>query len=165
MMDEPLAFLLTWTCYGTWLPGDSRGWTARNAGQQSPNERLREFVVRNMNESETTLSQASRTLVEATIAAHCEIRGWKLWAVNARTNHVHVVVTANANPDVVMQQFKAWCTRKLKVANNDQVRASWWTRSGSTRYLNTESDLQSAIEYVLNAQDKKHLDHPKTSRD
>ena len=24
-MDYPFALLTTWTCYGTWLPGDSRG--------------------------------------------------------------------------------------------------------------------------------------------
>jgi hypothetical protein len=23
--DEPLAYFLTWTTYGTWLPGDERG--------------------------------------------------------------------------------------------------------------------------------------------
>ena len=25
-MQPPLAYFLTWTTYGTWLPGDERGW-------------------------------------------------------------------------------------------------------------------------------------------
>jgi hypothetical protein len=25
-MPEALAYFLTWTTYGTWLPGDERGW-------------------------------------------------------------------------------------------------------------------------------------------
>lgn len=25
-MSEPLAYFITWTTYGTWLPGDPRGW-------------------------------------------------------------------------------------------------------------------------------------------
>jgi hypothetical protein len=29
-MSEPLAYFLTWTTYGTWLPGDSRGWVNRH---------------------------------------------------------------------------------------------------------------------------------------
>ena len=29
-MDEPLAYFLTWTTYGTWLPGDGRGWVEKN---------------------------------------------------------------------------------------------------------------------------------------
>jgi hypothetical protein len=37
-----------------------------------------------------------------------------LHAVNCRSNHVHVVVTANRDPDEVREQFKAWCTRRLK---------------------------------------------------
>ena len=28
-MPEPLAYYLTWTTYGTWLPGDERGWVWR----------------------------------------------------------------------------------------------------------------------------------------
>jgi hypothetical protein len=28
-MDEPLAYFLTWTAYGSWLPGDERGWVAK----------------------------------------------------------------------------------------------------------------------------------------
>jgi hypothetical protein len=28
-MNEPLAYYLTWTTYGTWLPGDERGWVAK----------------------------------------------------------------------------------------------------------------------------------------
>ncbi len=30
-MSEPLAYLLTWTCYGTWLHGDRRGGGRRGA--------------------------------------------------------------------------------------------------------------------------------------
>ena len=26
---EPLAYFLTWTTYGTWLPGDERGWNRK----------------------------------------------------------------------------------------------------------------------------------------
>jgi hypothetical protein len=28
-MDEPLAYFLTWTTYGSWLPGDERGWVEK----------------------------------------------------------------------------------------------------------------------------------------
>lgn len=35
-MPDPLAFFLTWTTYGTWLPGDERGWVAKGKGFQGP---------------------------------------------------------------------------------------------------------------------------------
>jgi hypothetical protein len=34
-MADPLAYFLTWTTYGTWLPGDERGWVER-PGQFRP---------------------------------------------------------------------------------------------------------------------------------
>src|SRR5215831_3239926 len=113
-MSEPLAFFLTWTTYGTWLPGDERGWVERGRGFQLPDPiRKREAEAR-MTEDACLLDQDQRLVVEKTIADHCRIRGWKLHIVNCRTNHVHVVVTANRDPDDVHDQIKAWCTRRLK---------------------------------------------------
>ena len=34
--DHPLAYFLTWPTYGTWLPGDERGWTAYHGGWRLP---------------------------------------------------------------------------------------------------------------------------------
>ena len=50
--DEPLAYFITWTTYGTWLPGDSRGWWQRGDGElHSPNELFREMAVSAMKET------------------------------------------------------------------------------------------------------------------
>ena len=35
-MPEPLAFFLTWPTYGTWLPGDERGWVKYGQGWPLP---------------------------------------------------------------------------------------------------------------------------------
>lgn len=35
-MTDPLTYFITWTTYGTWLPGDVRGWRKTNAGPQLP---------------------------------------------------------------------------------------------------------------------------------
>jgi hypothetical protein len=34
--DEPLAYFLTWTTYGSWLPGDQRGWVAKPGQFRAP---------------------------------------------------------------------------------------------------------------------------------
>ena len=82
---------------------------------------------------------------------HCEIRRWSLHAVNARSNHVHVVVTADAEPAKVMDQFKAWSSRRLN-ERTEQAPERWWTRHGSTKWINDEGYLQNAIRYVLEGQ-------------
>jgi len=43
MPDEPFALLITWTCYGTWLPGDRRGYgsnTRRKDGKYDPKQNI-----------------------------------------------------------------------------------------------------------------------------
>ena len=112
---DPLAYFLTWSTYGTWLPGDERGWIEYRRGWQLPDSTRKLEAEAQMTEDACVLTAEQRQIVEATIAEHCRIRNWMLHAVNCRSNHLHVVVTAPGyHPDVVREQFKAWCTRKLK---------------------------------------------------
>src|SRR5262245_48578581 len=113
-MPEPLAYFLTWATYGTWLPGDERGWVKYGYGWQLPDPIRKLEAEARMTEEACILDPEQRRLVENTIANHCRIRGWQLHAVNCRTNHLHVVVSAARDADTVREQFKAWCTRKLK---------------------------------------------------
>ncbi|MGP0065272.1 MAG: hypothetical protein ACLQGP_16930 [Isosphaeraceae bacterium] len=120
-----------------------------------------------MTEDACRLDHEQRQLVETTVADHCRIRGWTLYAVNCRSNHVHVVVAANRDPDEIREQFKAWCTRRLKSlererrgptsvnpARNESIRENWWTERGSGVYINDEEGLEAVIHYVCEAQDR-----------
>jgi hypothetical protein len=156
--SEPLAYFLTWTTYGTWLPGDDRGWRRKGEPQVQPaNPFLVEMARARMTEQEFTLSHEHRRLVEQTIRRHCERRHWTLHAVNARTNHVHVVVTAvGYHPKTVRDQFKAWCTRALKEAGG--ARSQFWTEGGRCDWINVEAGLESVVTYVLDVQERKDRD-------
>jgi REP element-mobilizing transposase RayT len=148
----PLGYFITWTAYGTWLPGDARGWVARGKPWvQEPDASREEEARRIMSSDVVSLTPEQRQVIEETVRSHCAVRGWLLHAVNARTTHVHVVVTANNNrPDKVMDQLKSWCSRRL----NEQVgeKRRWWTYHGSTKWINDEEYLASAIQYVLERQ-------------
>src|SRR5262247_2784418 len=91
-MPDPLAYYLTWTTYGTWLPGDDRGWVKRGKGFQFPDPIAKLEAQARMTEDACRLDPEQRKMVELTIADHCRIRGWELHARNCRSNHVHVVV-------------------------------------------------------------------------
>ncbi len=155
---EPLAYFLTWTTYGSWLPGDERGWVDKPGQRCEPDAARRRQAHERMTEPESVLSEAQRRVVEQTIADPCRIRNWHLHAVSCRTQHVHVVVTApGKRPDDVMDQFKAWCTRRLKehqiaalkpeaqAKDNAKVRQNWWTQRASKRQLFTEASFEAAI--------------------
>ena len=156
MHDPPVAFFLTWTTYGSWLPGDDRWWTESYRGKHPPNFQLRKQSQSRMTESALTLAPDQRILVATTIAEHCTFRSLHLWTRNVGTNHVHVVVTSAEHPDKIVGQFKAWCTRKLKeLASHEQagyVREKWWTEGASTIYLNDQEDLEGAVIYVRDCQ-------------
>jgi REP element-mobilizing transposase RayT len=152
-MGKPLGHFITWTTYGTWLHGDRRGSVDRDHRQRGeeflPHNKGRRTYARSiMKESPLILSPKQRRVVEQAIAGVCAYREWELLAVNCRTNHVHVVV---AGPDMsgeqVMRQFKAYATRALREILNLK-RQRIWTEGGSTRYLNHESALYSAVEYT-----------------
>jgi REP element-mobilizing transposase RayT len=167
-MPDPLAYFLIWTTYGTWLPGDERGWVLYRRGMRLPDPILEREAAARMTEDACRLDQEQRRLVETTIADHCRVRGWTLYAVNCRSNHVHAVVAANRHPDEIREQFKAWCTRRLKAmeeerqrttsariipGNGKTVRRNWWAERGSGFYINDDEGLERVVYYVLEAQD------------
>lgn len=160
MHDDPIGYFLTWTCYGTWLPGDERGWTRWRKGMAVAQPLLAQWCQARMVEEPVVLDERQRLLVHDAIERHCRVRSWSLHAVNCRSNHCHVVVTArDYEGEQVRDQFKAWCTRGLKdderprVAPGSEVRKNWWTRKGSVRYVFDEESLEAAIEYTKEAQE------------
>jgi len=155
---------MTWRAYGSWLPGDERGWKKKGECEwQSPDLLFQEMAESAMSESAFRLDRKDRSIVEATVQRHCSIRHWDLHAVDARTNHVHIVLTAPSyKPETVRNQLKAWCTRKLKAIH--PTRKNFWAEGGSRRWLNTREDLDKAIKYVNDAQDRKGKEEIQTRR-
>ena len=72
-MPDPLAFFLTWTTYGTWLPGDERGWVWKGKGFQLPEPDKERAARERMTEPPCTLDDQQRHVVEETITEHCRI--------------------------------------------------------------------------------------------
>ena len=149
-INVPLGYLITFRAYGTWLHGDKRGSVDRfNNLYGSPrlphNERWREYNQQVLCHPPVKLSSEQRHVVEAGIRETCEIRQWDLWALNARTNHIHTVVSANCKPEMVLIALKANATRKLREAGFWHCSASPWAERGSKKYLWTKKDLNDAI--------------------
>jgi len=101
------------------------------------------------------LNPADRGTVEAACRTHCDHRGWDLLAVNARTNHVHVVVAAVASPQTVRDQLKANCTGALRKQKTALVARRTWTKGGDCEILDNDDDIEAAVIYTIDAQDRK----------
>jgi REP element-mobilizing transposase RayT len=92
------------------------------------------------------------SVVESVIQSVCSIRGYGLSAINVRTNHAHLVVSAAAPPNPIMGAFKANGTRELRNAYLVEPDQRIWSRGGSTRYLWKPQNVERAIEYTLHGQ-------------
>jgi REP element-mobilizing transposase RayT len=155
MSNEPIGWFLTWTTYGTWLPGDDRGWVLRGRGERPADPVLVRTSAARMTESACRLSPEQRAAVESQIAETRHVRGWTLHAVNCCTNHVHVVLSAprETAPPSIRETLKAWTTRRLR--GMDSARRQWWTERGSLRPLYDHEALAAAILYTRDGQDHR----------
>ena len=152
-MSDIVGVFITWTTYGTWLPGDARGWRSRTAGHQLAKPELEEMAFNKLKSEPVLLKPHDRVTVESACRDHCQFRGWVLHAVNARSNHVHVVVSGYLKAQLIRDQLKANCTRALRLQSQPLVRERTWAKGGDCEILFNDDDLANAIDYVLNAQD------------
>ena len=154
----PLAYLITFRCYGTWVHGDQRGSMDRRghniygAPRLAPNQKLEQADIEELKYPPVTLNAAQRDAVESAIGEVCKHRGFRLDAVNVRTNHVHAVVAAGCKPEAVMNAFKSYATRNLRERGLMSPDVKPWVRHGSTRYLWRPGQVEKAIDYVLHGQ-------------
>ena len=155
---EPLAYLITFRSYGTWLHGEERGSIDRRnyhrygTPDMPANKKLLNDERSELKNRAILLNRAQRQLTELAIREVCEHRGYVLHAVNVRTNHMHSVVSASCKPERVVDSFKAYATRKLREEDLLSRDVKPWARHGSTPYLWTEEEVQRAIDYVVNGQ-------------
>ena len=149
----PLAYLITFRAYGTWLHGDSRGSVDRfhnryGSPMIAPNTRWQQYNQGQLKRPPVKLNKRRRNAIREAIREVCGIRQWKLWTFNIRTNHVHSVVSAKCDPEIVLNAFKANATRQMRETGCWQSGFTPWVKKGSKRWLWTEQQLIAAIVYV-----------------
>ncbi len=170
-MTEPLNFIavdryrfLTWTTYGTWLPGDERGFVGivpDESGQivnhnrfgtppARPNQPLRQSAERSLKSPPIVLNLEQARSLLAQFQETAQIRGWRLIAVGIMHTHLHVVtgVSGDPDPEKVLGDFKAYGSRCLNQRWGKPSSDTWWTTKGSKRNLDGERSVEAVIHYI-----------------
>jgi REP element-mobilizing transposase RayT len=105
-----------------------------------------------MDQAPYFLDRLGRATVLEALRQVCLHRGWTLLAAYVRTNHVHVVVGADVQPEKVMNDFKSYSSRSLNRLGSDDTNRKHWARHGSTRWLWKDENVRAAIRYVIEEQ-------------
>jgi REP element-mobilizing transposase RayT len=149
-----MTYLITFACYGCHLHGNGSG--SVDPTHNVPGTPILEedaaraaWEEQRMDQPAYHLDQIRRNAILEAIQEVCGHRGWRLLAAHVRSNHVHTVVEAEAEPERVMQGFKAYASRRLNGMSLDQPNRKRWARHGSTRWLWKPQHVSAAIEYVV----------------
>ena len=154
----PKAYFISFRGYGTWLHGDRRLSMDRNnfnrfgQGKIPANADLEQKELSNLKNMPIAFNREMREVIQQALYEVCNFRKYHLVAVNVRTNHVHAVVNANEKPELIMNSFKSYATRRLRELKCVSPATKIWSRHGSTRYLWTELQVSAAVDYVINGQ-------------
>ncbi len=118
----------------------------------SPNKNLKSYEKSLLKDPPVKLNTQQRKTVENAIRKVCVYRGYRLFAIQVRTNHAHIVVASKAKPEFIMNSFKSYATRGLREKELISKIQKVWSRHGSTKYLWTEKHIEIAVDYVVNGQ-------------
>jgi REP element-mobilizing transposase RayT len=163
---KDFALLLTWTCYGNWLPGDARGYVSNTRNKQGGFEPLQNIpgtpvavnnrdsreLARNLQQyAAVRLTQVQAALAADSFIATAISRDWIIRRGAVMANHVHLVVMECPNKaSDVRRAFKGVSQAQLSRHAGENRR--WWTQGGSDRYLNDLNAIEAAILYVAEQQ-------------
>jgi REP element-mobilizing transposase RayT len=157
-------WLLTWTTYGTWPPGEDRGFVSNVRVGPGPEVRhntpgtpldqampaLKAAAQARMKGEPVALTPEQAAEIVAQILETADHRGWTVLAVAVMWNHVHVVVGVAGDPDPadLLRDFKSYAARRLNKTWGKPPGGTWWTESASRRILRGDGAVPAAVNYV-----------------
>jgi REP element-mobilizing transposase RayT len=162
-------WLLTWTTYGTWLPGDDRGFVSEvndgAGGRVIHNlpgtpydagwEHLEHDSRSRLKCPPIFLDECQSPEILRQLQETAAYRGWQLIAVAIMRNHIHVEigVPGDPNPEHILRDVKSYASRSLNRRYGRPASGTWWTESGSKRKLKDEAAILGGAAYV---RDQEH---------
>lgn len=154
-----IAYFITFTTYGTWLHGTDKGMGSVDAEHNThgasfvaPDAARLEQARAAMKQPAYALDAPRREVVRDAIINLAAEKGWRLRAAHVRTNHVHVVISADCDPGRLMSDLKARASRELNRQGFDDTDRIRWTRHGSTRHLFDIRSVEERAKYTLDEQ-------------
>jgi len=137
--------MVTWTTYGSWLPGDIRGYV-RNGQILSGDYKILEKNQTRQKSSTVKLNKKEMKLIRQIILNEAERIGHEIVALAACTNHVHLAARSySESVEEIVGRYKSLTTRALW-EHGRQGRI--WTKGYDKRFCFSEDQLRKKIRYI-----------------
>ncbi|MBA3272918.1 MAG: transposase [Chthoniobacterales bacterium] len=98
-----------------------------------------------MSEGVTYLTFDERKCVDEAIRDVAARYGWTIHEMAIQQDHLHGVITAIREGELLREALKAVASRAL---NKQFGRRTWWAENGSAKYLWERSYFGNAVNYV-----------------
>jgi REP element-mobilizing transposase RayT len=157
-------WFLTWRTYGTWLPGDERGFIGAVRDDQGNqvinnipgqpvnrgNVRLESYAASRLKGPPILLTSEHAVELEQQFYETAQYRGWSVLGLAILINHVHLVVLVEGDPDgsAILRDFKSFASRRLNARFGKPASGSWWSESGSRRVVKADANHEAVEDYV-----------------
>ena len=140
-----LGYMITWTTYGTWLPGDDRGYVSQGE-ILGKNKALRRANIGRLKSRAVKLSRQEQEIVRRAILSRAESLGQEIYAIVVGSNHVHIVAERTPESIEMIVSYYKNAARLAMRANG--FTGKLWTRGFDKRFCYEHSQLKGRIEYL-----------------
>ncbi len=157
-------FHIEFNTFGTWLPGDPRGFRDhdhrihssgdyRNPPPPVEHQALHRWVSSRMSQAVVILAPLQRCEVGPVLCDSLQRQGMHVAAVAVSQNHVHALLGA-AMDESAVRKAVGNCKRRASHALRAAVPGSLWQRKIGVRFMRDERHFRNALAYILRHAEK-----------
>jgi REP element-mobilizing transposase RayT len=140
MNPRPIAYHITFGTYGTRLHGDPRGTVDRSMNQPgdpiiSADRGWWVYERERLKYEPVVLTPEQMRFVEGVLPDVCVRGGWEFHTGAGGPDHVHNVITADADGEAVRKWLTRWLGEALSSEWKRPEGATWWAEGGSVKWI------------------------------
>ncbi|MDD5327031.1 MAG: transposase [Phycisphaerae bacterium] len=137
--------MVTWTTYGSWLPGDNRGYVKEGRILPADNKLLQANKARQKSPT-VKLKAQEKKIVRKEILAEAKKIGHEIIVLAVCTNHIHLLARPHSQSiEDLAGKYKSLTTRALwKYGREGRI----WTKGYDKRFCFSEDELIQRTRYV-----------------
>jgi len=144
-MGKIIAYMITWTTYGTWLQGDKRGYV-KDGKILRENGALLQSNLKRLKNPATRFDTEHCDIVRRAILNKAKEIRQQIYAIAVCSSHVHIVAErTNESIEKVVSYYKN--AARIALRGGGFV-GRVWTKGFDKRFCFDRDQLQSRIKYV-----------------